>query len=231
MNYLSKITYAFLCIFVVLVFVSCENLNPESIQEDQEEISKAVAEISEAQQSFSASFNTMNEAVRQMDDLNGFTGPLIAQNRGCDNVELVLDPINTFPALVVMDFGDNCTQNGHSFTGKMEATFNGSLFEEGKGMMLTFTNYTVDGYGIQGIYEVRNQGNNANNQFNSEHTISAGMLTDQDGNEFSYSGVTTSTLIEGQETDWKTDGQAGLDDDVWQEEEDGVYVNLSLIHI
>jgi len=225
MIYLSKTTHLFLCVFATLIFISCDDLNPQEIQEDQEEVSKAVSEISKAQQSFTDSYRVLDEAARQLDDLNGFTGPIIAQNRGCDDIELSTDPMNTFPAVLVIDFGDNCNQNGHSFTGKMQASFDGPIFEEGKGMLLTFSDFTIDGLGMTGSYQVRNVGNNASGQFNSEHTIAAGKMTDLDGNEFKYSGLTTSTMIEGQDTDWASDGEAGLNDDVWEEEEDGIYIN------
>lgn len=216
-----KFTFA-LAAFFSLFLVGCV----EDIKESQEETQKAVEEIYVAQSAFSAAYDNTDELAQQEDDLNGFNGGGVdSDDRSCASTSLELTPIVFFPATLTVDYGDNCPIGGHNLAGKVIATFDGYLFTEGQTMSIEFDGYVSDGNKVEGKYVASNLGKNSGGERMHRHEIQNGKLVSEANATFYYEGQTTSTMKEGQETNWITNGNEGLLDDVWEEEETGTYIN------
>jgi len=203
----------------VFSFTSCV----DDIKENQEETQQAVEDIFLAQKSFTDGFDNMNEKANEEEDLNGFNGD--ADDRNCAAVTFKAHPDNFFPAVLTLEFPAGCTYNGHSVGGALSATFDGLLFATGKSMDVNFDAYTVDGYSLGGNYKLTNLGNNSSGQWQHEHKVSNGSLSDPNGGTFTYVGNTISTMVEGQNTNWLTNGLDGILDDVWEEDGTATYTN------
>ena len=213
----------YLLSFLVLAAISFASCVDE-ISNDQQEAREAAQDIFNAKSSFDNGFDNMNESAQQQGDLNGILDD-DADDRTCAGVSFSATPDVFFPALLTLDFGEGCDHKGHNISGKMVATFDGFLFEVNKSMAIDFQQYTVDGYSLNGEYKLTNLGNDANDQWTTRHDINNGSMTGPNGGMVSYMGTSTQTQIEGQGTNWFTNGLAGITDDVWLEVGSAVYVN------
>jgi hypothetical protein len=67
----------------------------------------------------------------------------------CANVTVT--PQNSFPKTIVIDFGNGCTSiDGVSRAGKINITLSDSVHHPGATAVMTFENYRVAGYGVEG---------------------------------------------------------------------------------
>lgn len=195
----------------------------KDIKENQEDTQQAVQDIFLAQNNFKAGYDNMNDVASAEEDLNGYAND--AEDRGCAVVSFETTSPGIFPAVLTLDFSGGCYYSGHNVSGALAATFDGFIFAEGKSMDIDFNAYIVDGYTLGGNYKLTNLGNNSAGQWQHNHLISNGSLTDPNGGTFTYIGDNTATMVEGQGTNWITDGLDGIMDDVWEEEGTATYVN------
>lgn len=214
----KKALPVFLCL-TIFSLSSCV----KDVKENQEETQQAVEDIFLAQNNFKAGYDNMNDVASSEEDLNGYADD--AEDRGCAVVSFETTSPGIFPAVLTLDFAGGCYYSGHNVSGALAATFDGFIFAEGKSMDIDFNAYVVDGYTLGGNYKLTNLGNNDNGQWQHNHTISNGSLTDPNGGKFTYVGDNTATMVEGQGTNWITDGLDGIMDDVWEEEGTATYVN------
>lgn len=104
-----------------------------------------------------------------------------------------------YPKTLTLDFGTGCTSiDGVIRTGKLIYTFSGPLFTPGTTVSVSFNQYTVKGYGIQGAYAITN--NSTQNGVSFTTLVTNGILTCPDATNFHYSHNKTYTQTAGAST-------------------------------
>jgi hypothetical protein len=104
-----------------------------------------------------------------------------------------------YPKTLTLDFGAGCSSiDGVLRTGKLIYTFSGPLFSPGTTVSVSFNQYTVNGYGIQGTYAITN--NSTQNGISFTTLVTNGILTCPDATNFHYSHNKTYTQTAGAST-------------------------------
>ena len=105
-----------------------------------------------------------------------------------------------YPKTLTLDFGTGCTSaDGVVRTGKLIYLFSGPLLFPGTTASVTFTNYTVNGYGLQGTYSITNTSSDSTGISISTQVIN-GIITYPDATNYHYSHNRTYTMIAGSST-------------------------------
>ncbi len=138
-----------------------------------------------------------------------------ANLKSCANVTLS-DTLGNFPNTVTIDFGTGCLgADGRTRTGVITATFNGPWRDSGSVVDISFDNYTVDGYGVEGTAAARNAGTSSRGYLSYEFTVNNGSLNYPDGDGSQWSGSTLYELAEGANTSFASNGLSGITDDLY----------------
>jgi hypothetical protein len=104
-----------------------------------------------------------------------------------------------YPKTLTLDFGTGCSSiDGILRTGKVIYTFSGPLFTPGTTVSVSFNQYTVNGYGIQGQYAITNNSTQSGISFTT--LVTNGILTCPDATNFHYSHNKTYTQTAGAST-------------------------------
>jgi hypothetical protein len=104
-----------------------------------------------------------------------------------------------YPKTLTLDFGAGCTSiDGIIRTGKLVYNFSGPLFTPGTTVTVSFNQYTVNGYGIQGTYAITNNSTQSGISFTT--LVTNGILTCPDATNFHYSHNKTYTQTAGAST-------------------------------
>ena len=127
----------------------------------------------------------------------------------CATVTLSPADTTTFPKTMTIDFGSGCTSaNGIVRKGKIIATLSGKLRKSGTTVSVSFSNYYVNNYHVEGTYSITTNSGNGNG-LNYTTAVSGGKITYPDGNTwYSYSGTHTLAQTSGA-------GTATFADDVY----------------
>jgi hypothetical protein len=80
---------------------------------------------------------------------------------------------------------------------------------------ISLTDYTVDGYAVEGTVTATNAGISDRGYPSYEMEVSNGGLTYPSGDATAWNGTTLYELAEGANTNFDTDGLAGITDDVY----------------
>ena len=105
-----------------------------------------------------------------------------------------------YPKTLTLDFGTGCTSaDGILRTGKLIYLFTGPLLFPGATASVTFTNYTVNGYGLQGTYAITN---NSSEQSGISITtqVTNGIITFPNTTNYHYSHNRTYIITAGSST-------------------------------
>ncbi len=187
----------------------------------------AAAQMAMASAAFTGGYQLASAQASQDGRLNGFAGgaPTV-QGRTCGTVTFTSDPGTFWPLVMRVDYGASCqTPDGRTVGGALVATFDGLLAAEGTSVGLRFEDFTVDGTTLSGQYRVLNQGLDARGRLQHLHTIEGGRVRFADGHGFDYRETTTAHQVEGQATNFFTDGIAGVHDDIWEADKRATLVN------
>ncbi len=65
---------------------------------------------------------------------------------------VTITPASGFPKTIVIDFGTSCTHRGITRSGKINIVLSDSVRRTGSTAVMTFTNYYVNGYKVEGQY-------------------------------------------------------------------------------
>lgn len=105
-----------------------------------------------------------------------------------------------YPKTLTLDFGTGCTSaDGVIRTGKLTYVYSGPLLFPGTTASVTFTNYTVNGYGIQGAYNITNTSSDTTG-ISISTQVTNGIITYPDATNYHYSHNRTYTMIAGSST-------------------------------
>jgi hypothetical protein len=104
-----------------------------------------------------------------------------------------------YPKILTLDFGAGCTSaDGIVRSGKITYLFNNLILIPGATATVTFQNYTVNGYGIQGQYTISDITTDAAVSFTTE--VTNGIITYPDASNYHYSHNKTYIQIAGSST-------------------------------
>ena len=105
-----------------------------------------------------------------------------------------------YPKTMSLDFGAGCSSgDGIVRKGKISYLFSGSLFTPNSSITVTFNQYSVNGYWIQGAYQITNNSSIANGiSFTTK--VTNGIITYPDATNFHYNHNRTFTMTAGAST-------------------------------
>ncbi len=119
--------------------------------------------------------------------------------QGCAVVTLSPADLTTFPKTMTLDFGSGCSLEPVIRKGKLIAIINGRLRNAGTAVSVTFENYFVNDYKLEGAFNLIN--NTTNNVLSFTSQTSNGRLTYPGGLiNFTHSSTNTYTQISGSNT-------------------------------
>lgn len=162
-----------------------------------------------AQEVYDDVFKLIDEDAQQKPELRG---------PACATVTWTFTPVDTFPATMTIDFGTTgCAgiNDPRIRTGKIIVTFSGRYRTPSTVMNVSFDNYTVNGYGVEGTKTITNNGRNTAGNLSYTVQVTNGKITAPDGTFFTYNSTRTREWIEGEATTFLTDGLLGVQDDVY----------------
>jgi len=117
----------------------------------------------------------------------------------CANYTISDSVQGQYPKTLTLDFGTGCSSiDGILRTGKLIYTFSGPLFTPGTTVSVSFNQYTVNGYGVQGSYTITNNSTQSGISFTT--LVTNGILTCPDATNFHYSHNKTYTQTAGAST-------------------------------
>ena len=106
---------------------------------------------------------------------------------------------NHYPKTLTLDFGAGCTSaDGIYRKGKLIYVLSGHLFSPGTTVSVSFVQYVVNGYGLQGAYSITNNSTQAGISFTTK--VTNGIITYPDATNYHYSHNRTYTMTSGLST-------------------------------
>jgi hypothetical protein len=105
-----------------------------------------------------------------------------------------------YPKTLTLDFGTGCTSADGIFrTGKLIYVFTGPIISPGATASVTFNNYSVNGYGIEGAYQITN---NSSEQVgvSINTVVTNGIITYPNATNYHYSHNRTYIMTAGSST-------------------------------
>ena len=107
---------------------------------------------------------------------------------------------NSYPKTLVVDFGTGCTSAyGIYRKGKLTYVFSGPIFFPGSTVLVTFAQYVVNGYGLQGAYLITNNSPGSTDLVINTK-VTNGIITYPNSTNYHYSHNKTYTLTHGLDT-------------------------------
>ncbi|MCB0376764.1 MAG: hypothetical protein KDD04_12675, partial [Sinomicrobium sp.] len=132
---------------LILFATSCSK-EPAVPEEDRQVAEQAAEEYMMAEKIFENVFQSVDKNAKQQGDLNGYKtdGSDLETRGGCPSVSFSKAENGLFPAILELDFGTGCTDDGNAVVaGKITAEFTGLLWKEGTTISLSFTDYSYAG--------------------------------------------------------------------------------------
>jgi len=180
--------YAFL-------MVSCENLdnNPSgdfSIAED-DVLSTTL---------FDDVFMEVDEAVETADYQSPAAGLLKSGTVVCKTITVEQPDTSFWPRTITVDYGEGCEgPNGRVRKGKIIITVSGRYMQEGSERTVTFVDFHINDFKIEGTKTITNQGRNDDDQMYFSITLTGGKVSN-DSLTVSKDFSRTRTWISGEDT-------------------------------
>ena len=123
----------------------------------------------------------------------------------CAQITLSPADSTSFPKTMTIDYGTGCTSsNGITRVGKLSVTLTGKLRNPGSVISVTFDNYSVNGYQLQGTYSMTPVAG-ADSGINFNISVSNATITTPSNAVYTYSGSETFTQVAGIGTTTVTD--------------------------
>jgi hypothetical protein len=116
---------------------------------------------------------------------------------------ITITPATGFPKTIVIDFGTSCTHNGITRSGKINITLTDSVRKSGSIATMTFTNYFVNQYKIEGTYKWTNTSTATVRSW--DRVTTGGKITAPDARYWLHEGSRSVTQTAGVGTPTPTD--------------------------
>jgi len=184
---ISKV--AGMLIGIAVIFNSCKKEEEKNNNNNQTE----AAELSVANNIAETLYDDVFDVVLQDGQSNNVAG----RGNSCATVTLSNTDPDTYPKTMTIDFGTGCTStNGLTRKGKIIATLSGRIRTAGTSIAISFENYSVNDYKLEGSFSITNNSDNAGLSFTTQTTN--GKLTYPGGATFyTHSGTHTLTQTGG----------------------------------
>jgi hypothetical protein len=116
---------------------------------------------------------------------------------------VTITPASGFPKTIVIDFGTSCTHNGITRSGKINILLTDSVRKAGSQATMTFTNYFVNLYKVEGTYTWTNT--STANIRSWTRVTTGGKITAPDARYWLHEGTRSVTQTAGVGTPTPTD--------------------------
>jgi hypothetical protein len=124
----------------------------------------------------------------------------VTSHMGCAIYTLDDSIPGEYPKTLTLDFGSGCTSvDGILRKGKLTYLFSGPLLSPGSTASVTFTNYVVNGFGVQGQYSITNNSSELNGISFTTQVIN-GIITYPSTANYHYSHNKTYVMTAGSAT-------------------------------
>jgi hypothetical protein len=202
----SRIFVILCCLFLTAMY-SCTKSNDNSNNNDNETQTAS-------DNAFAQSTSSDAIAMSSQSEDNGITGTITDSTAGFmfnNNVTINLN-FTTSPKVLTIDFGSTNTLcfDGKYRRGKVMISFTGLYRDSGSNHTITFDNYYVNDYKVDGNIAVVNNGHNEAGNLNFS-VKSALTITDTSNHTLTYNDEHVREWVSGEETT----GVSGWHDDVY----------------
>ena len=186
------ISYAFLSIASISLISSCNKRDSTEDGNDQSTAITLTVASSISQTLYDDVFNQINLEAESNNVAGRFT-------TGCATVTLSPADLATFPKTMTIDYGTGCTINSITRKGKLIVNLSNRVRNPGTLVSVSFDNYYVNGYKLEGNFTITN--NTANNILSFTTQTANGKLTYPGGLLFyTHNGSHTYSLTGGGNT-------------------------------
>ena len=180
-----------LAVLAISVFQACSK---DDKKEDSTSNDKEVG-LANAKAVSDVYFDDVSQEVLQVNTESGLT---LRETQTCATVTITPQDA-TFPKTVTIDFGAGCTGvNGFVRKGKLIYTINKKFAFPGATATVTFDNYSVNDYKLEGTYTLANNGSLTGLSMTA--TLVNGKITYPDGTWFTRSSVVNWVQVAGTDT-------------------------------
>jgi len=162
-----------------MAIISCKK--EKNSDPDTTEMATMTAEAGTADALYDDVFSVIAETAAD-EDLDARTAARISS---CATVT-VSPADDSYPKTVTVDFGSGCTStNGVTRKGSFTFSLSSKLLQTGATVSVSFTNYSVNGYQLEGTYSLVNNSSQATG-ISFTVAVDAGKITYPDGQYFEY---------------------------------------------
>ena len=168
-----------------VIFSACKKDNDSTASNADQATAVSISSSGSVSESL---YDDAFDVVTQEGENNSVSGKV----NSCATVTLSPADTTSFPKTMTIDFGTGCTStDGITRTGKIIAVLTGRIRATGTTVSVSFDNYSVNGYTLEGTYSITNNSGNGNG-LNITTQVTAGKVTYPDGTTwYSYSGTHT----------------------------------------
>lgn len=168
------------CLALSITIISCQK-----DKDDTADRTKAV-ELATGSAASKAAYDDVIDVVLQDGEANGLGG----RSASCATVTVTPSTPGVFPKTMTIDFGSGCTgPGGVTRKGKIIAVFSNRIHIAGATVAISFDNYYVNNFKVEGNVTFTNNGGTG---LNFSRQVSNGKLTYPDGTTYyNYTGSHT----------------------------------------
>jgi hypothetical protein len=149
-----------------------------------------IVELSSQKAISDAYYDDVSAEVIQINTENGLTNQSATQQAGCATISVSPKDSSIWPKTVSIDYGTTgCIGlNGYVRKGKISYTIDKKLLTTGAKIIVNFDNYSVNGYKLEGVYTITNNG--SANGLNVTVVLTNGKVTHPDGKWYTRTSTT-----------------------------------------
>jgi len=206
---INKLSLTLLALALLPAFLSCEkNDDDEKKQKIDSELLTAASDEALASTLFDDAGDQADDAHSEEDNERKAGTP--TEDCACVSVEVTNSTQDNYQRQISIDFENGCICKGRTRKGKIIVHINGRYRDSGTKKMITFEDYHVDGYQIEGSKTVENMGYNADSKLYFQIEVENGKIIKPKEDTIIWESSRERTWIEGESTLWN------IDDDIYE---------------
>lgn len=201
---IKQFLFAFAMLSLAIGFNSCKK-NDETVSEEFENTFQLSADQAVADNLTEDANDMFMQVADEQGIAGGFApgGPVVI-NGFIPCATVTITPLSGFPKTIVIDFGTSCTDiNGNVRSGKINITLSDSVRKSGSIAVMTFTNYFINGFKIEGTHTWTNTSIAPGRSWT--HRAENGKITAPGGRYWTHSGLRTVVQTAGVATPTRID--------------------------